>query len=182
MSKITTIQELEAFYYGEGIGMINKTDAPVLSSTTGVFNAVFGQMVWATFNQEANTVGVIPKTVWDKSGWRLQTARAGSTADGGVAQGGAVPDTIKPTFQEVTNTLKTNAHTFEVSEHQEYFSQHEDDATADLAHMREVMGVKHREAMNQLLLADASAEAAAASADYTGKVGFETIDRVISSD
>ena len=181
--KINTIQELEALHYGaSGDGSIQKTDAPVLSSTTGVYNRVFGQFVWATFNQEANTVGIIPKTVWDHSGWRLQTARAGSTADGGVAEGGAIPDSIKPTFIEVSNSLKTNAHSFEVSEHQEYFVQHEDDATSDLAHMREVMGTKHKEAMNQLLLADASAEAAAATADYTGKNGFETIDRVISSD
>ena len=183
MTKITNIHELEALYYGaSGDGSVQKQDAPVLSSTTGVYNRVFGQFVWATFNQEANTVGIIPKTVWDRSGWRLQTARAGSSADGGVAEGGAIPDTIKPTFLEVSNSLKTNAHTFEVSEHQEYFVQHEDDATSDLAHMREVMGTKHKEAMNQLLLADTSAEAAGAGADYTGKNGFETIDRVISSD
>lgn len=180
---IKTIQELEAFYYGaSATSDINKADAPVLSTTAGVYNTVFGRFVWATFNQEANTVGIIPKTVWDRSGWRLQTSRAGTAADGGVAEGGAIPETIKPTFLEVTNTLKTNAHTFEVSEHQEYFVQHEDDATSDLEHMREIMGTKHREAMNQQLLADVSAEAAAASANYTGTVDFETIDRVISSD
>ena len=181
MGKITTIRELEELYYGQGNGIIAKVDAPVLSSTTGVFNAVFGQFVWATFNQEANTVGILPKTVWDHSGWRLMTARAGTTADGGVAEGGTIPDTIKPTFLEVTNTLKTNAHTFEVSEHQEYFVGAEDDATSDLAHMREVMGTKHKEAMNQLLLTDVSADAAAATANYTGRNGFETIDRVVSS-
>ena len=182
MGKINTIAELEALYYGPGNQMINKADAPVLSSTAGVFNAVFGQFVWATFNQEANSIGIIPKTVWDKSGWRLQTSRAGSVGDGGVAEGGAIPETIKPVFQEVTNTLKTNAHTFEVSEHQEYFVGHEDDATSDLEHMREIMGTKHKEAMNQQLTNDVSAAAAAATANYTGRVGFETIDRVISSD
>lgn len=181
--KINTIQELEALYYGASTdGSIQKADAPVLSSTTGVFNTVFGQFVWATFNQEANTIGILPKTVWDKSGWRLQTSRAGTTADGGVAEGGTIPDTIKPNFLEVENDLKTNAHTFEVSEHQEYFVGHEDDATSDLAHMREVMGTKHKEAMNQQLLTDVSADAAGAGANYTGRNGFETLDRVISSD
>ena len=78
MAKINTIQELEELYYGnrsDGSGRIAKADAPILSTTTGVFNRVFGQFVWATFNQEANTVGILPKTVWDMSGWRLQTAR-----------------------------------------------------------------------------------------------------------
>ncbi len=183
MSKITTIQELEALYYGQSTdGMINKADAPVLSSTTGVYNRVFGKFVWATFNQEANTVGVVPKTVWDRSGWRLQTARAGSTADGGVAEGGTIPETIKPTFLEVSNNLKTVAHTFETSEHQDYFVSHDDDATGDLEHMRMVMGTKHKEAMNQQLLRDASAQAAGAGANYAGIDGFETLDRVIASD
>ncbi len=183
MNKITTIQELEALYYGSSTdGMIQKADAPVLSSTTGVYNRVFGKFVWATFNQEANTVGVLSKTVWDHSGWRLQTARAGSSADGGVAEGGTIPDTIKPTFLEVSNSLKTVAHTFETSEHQDYFVSHEDDAMGDLEHMRMVMGTKHKEAMNQQLLREVSALAGAATADYAGIDGFETLDRVISSD
>ncbi len=183
--KINTIQELEELYYGprsNGLGGIAKTDAPILSSTTGVYNRIFGRLVWATFNQEANTVGVIPKTVWDNSGWRLQTARAGTTADGGVAEGGALPDTIKATFLEVSNDLKTVAHTFEVSEHQQYFVNAEDDAIGDLEFQREIMGTKHKEAMNQALLTDVSVDAAASTADYTGRDGFETIDRVISSD
>lgn len=181
MGKNITIQELEEHYYGSQSGMITKSDAPVLSSTTGVYNAVFGKFVWATFNQEANTIGIMPKTVWDKSGWRLQTARAGSSADGGVAEGGAVPETIKPTFLEVTNNLKTVAHSFETSEHQDYFVSHDDDATGDLEHMRMVMGTKHKEAMNQQLLRDVQTQTGAGGA-YAGIVGFETIDRVISSD
>ena len=96
MSAIRTIQELENFYYGSGINEIRKADAPVLTTTTGVYNAVFGQFVWSMFNQEANALGVIPKSVWDKSGWRISTARAVSLLNGGVAEGGAVPESIKP--------------------------------------------------------------------------------------
>ena len=180
MSKFETIQEMEEYYYG-GFNDIYKVDAPVLSTTTGVLSTIFGKLVWALFNQEANLLGLLPKVVWEKSGWRLVSARAGSSADGGVAEGGTIPDSIKPAFVEVTNTLKTNAHVFEVSEVQEYLVDR-DDGTSDLEAMRQLMGIKHKEAMNQLLLADASVEAAAATAAYTGKVGFETIDRVISSD
>jgi len=176
---IQTIQELEAYYYGNDIA---KVDAPILSSTTGVFNVVFGKFVWDIFNQEANTFGILPKTVWQKSGWRLATARAGSTADGGVSEGGAIPDSIKKTYLEVTNGLKTVAHVFENSEIQEYVNNVDDDATASLAQLMEDGAVKHKEAMNQQLLRDASAQAAAATANYAGVDGFETIDRVISSD
>ncbi len=176
--KANTIQELEEYYYG---GDVLKDD-PVLSSTTGVFNAVFGKFIWDQFNQEANVFGLLPKTVWKKSGWRLATAKAGSTADGGVAEGGAIPASIKKTYKEVANGLKTVAHNFENSEIQEYYAKVEDDAAANLTQLMQGGATKHKEAMNQQLLRDVSAGASGATADYTGVDGFETLDRVISSD
>ena len=177
---IKTIQELEELYYGGEY--IQKSDDPLLTSTTGVYNAVFGKLVWSLVNQEANVFGLLPKTVWKRSGWRLLTARAGSSADGGVAESGTLPESIKPTFVEVTNTLKAVAHTFEVSEKQSYLSSVEDDAFGELEDMRRIMGIKHKEAMNQQLLADVEAQASGGSGDYTGTDGFETLDRVIASD
>ena len=177
--RINTIQELEAYFYGSDI---IKSDAPVLSSTTGVFNAVFGKFVWQQFNQEANTFGIIPKTVWQKSGWRLSTAKAGSDADGGVSEGGAIPESIKQTYKEVTNGLKTVAHVSENSEIQEYLASVDDDAAANLTQLMQHGATKHKEAMNQQLLRDVSALADAATANYDGITGFESIDRVISSD
>ena len=85
--KFNTIQELETYFYGDNIA---KADAPVTSGTTGVFNPVFGKFVWDMYNQEANCFGLLPKDVWRKSGWRISTARAGTTADGGVS--GKRPD------------------------------------------------------------------------------------------
>ena len=177
--KFNNIYELEAYFYGEDVV---KSDEPVLSSTTGVYNAVFGKFVWDQFNQEANVFGLLPKTVWKKSGWRLATARAGSTADGGVSEGGAVPESIKKTYVEVTNGLKTVAHVFENSEIQEYYAKVEDDAAANLVQLMQGGATKHKEAMNQQLLRDVSALSDAATADYEGIDGFESLDRVISSD
>lgn len=178
---INTIQELESYFYGTS-NNIYKADAPVSTSTTGVFNAVFGKFIWDQFNQESNAFGILPKDVWKKSGWRLATAKAGSTADGGVAEGGTIPDSIKRTFQEVTNTLKTVAHNFEVTEIQEYLAGVDDDAASDLTETMRAGANKHKEAMNQMLLRDIAAVAAGAGADNTGIVGFESLDRVISSD
>jgi hypothetical protein len=160
-NKINTIQELENLFYGSGVGEVMK-DAPVLTSTTGVYNAVYGQLVWSLVNQEANVFGLLPKTPWRKSGWRLMTAAATSSGYGGVSEGGNIPATIKPSWVEVSNTLKTVAHAFDVSEVEEYLSD-KDDAIGDMEYMREIMGVKHKEDMNKALLADASAEAAAAT-------------------
>ena len=107
---IRTIQDMEKLYYDvNNEDFIAKTDAPVLSTTTGVYNAVYGAKVWAQFNQEANAWSALPKIPWRQSGWRVMTARAGSSADGGVAENGAIPDSIKPTFAEISTKPKTVA-------------------------------------------------------------------------
>lgn len=180
MNQFNTIQDMLNYYYPSNTYI--QKDAPVLSTTTGVLNQVYGEAVWALFNQEANMLGLLPKTPWKRSGWRLQTARAGTTADGGVAEAGAIPATTKGTYVEVTNTLKTVSHTFDISEVARLQAMSEDDSIADLEFLRQTHGIKHKEAMNQMLLVDASVEAAASTAAYAGKDGFETIDRAISSD
>lgn len=171
--RIRTIQDLERVYYGRDFDFFQKADAPVLSTTTGVYNAIFGAQVWAQINQEANAWGLLPKVPWVRSGWRVLTVRAGSTADGGVAENAAIPDTIKPTFQEISTKPKTVAHTFDVSEIQDFLATSGDDAIGDMQFMRTVMGAKHREAMNQQLLVDF---------DTAAGDGLESLDRVAASD
>ena len=178
---INTIQELEEIYYGKQAGIIQKQDAPILTTTTGVYNAIFGQFVWSLLNQEANVFGVLPKTTWKISGWRLKTAKAGVDDTGGIGEAGTIPDSVKPTFVEVTNTLKTIAHTLEVSEHQQYLYD-KDDGAASLEWLRQDAGVRHIEEMNIMLRLDVSIGAAAAGANYTGTNNLESIDRVISND
>ena len=102
---IRTIQDMERMFYSNvGAEYITKTDAPVITSTTGVYNAVYGAMVWAALNQEANAFGILPKYPWVRSGWRVITARAGSTGDGGIVEDGTIPDTIKPDFSRRCRT------------------------------------------------------------------------------
>ena len=42
MTKINTIDELEALYYGYNRNLLRKADAPATTSTAGVFNAIYG--------------------------------------------------------------------------------------------------------------------------------------------
>ena len=56
MVQVRTIDELEALYYGQNRNLIRKADAPVVTSTAGVFNAVFGAYAWAQLNLEANAL------------------------------------------------------------------------------------------------------------------------------
>lgn len=187
-NEIKTIDELEALYYSRaGAEFIQKADAPVLSSTTGVYNAVYGALVWAQLNQEANVWGCLPKYVWNRSGWRVMTARAESAATG-VAEAGTIPESIKPTFAQVSTIPKTIPTVFEVSEVQQFMAaESEDDAFGSVEQMRVLMGIHHKEMLNVSLLHDVSADAAGASAhrgpaeDSTNWYNFETLDRIVSN-
>ena len=53
-------------------------DDPVISTTTGANNPIFGAQAFSQLNQEANAFGVIPKLAWTRSGWRIVSARAAS--------------------------------------------------------------------------------------------------------
>jgi len=107
MVQIKTIDELEALYYGYNRNLLRKADAPITTSTAGVFNAIYGAYAWAQLNLEANAFGILPKYPWDKSGWRVITAKpvlntnSGNTVLGGTAEGGTIAETIKPTLQEI---------------------------------------------------------------------------------
>jgi len=192
MVKIQTIDELEALYYGYNRNMLRKADAPITTSTTGTFNAIFGAYAWAQLNLEANAFGVLPKYPWDKSGWRVITAKADALADagscnntalGGTAEGGLIADTIKPTLAEIDVKPKTAQLPFSASEVMEWLATHsKDDVWGGLGSLRLFMAVQHKELLNRMLLADVEKVAACAGANYTGTLNWETLDRIISSD
>lgn len=182
--RVRTIQDLEKLYYSDrGIMLlseddlrapfITKADDPVMSTTTGVYNAIYGAEIWYQLNTEANLFGAIPKVPWGRSGWRVMTGRPSSGGAVGVAEAGTLPDSVQPSFQEVSTKPKTVATVFETSEVQEFLaSQGEDDAYANMAQLRQVMGTLHKEALNIQLGTDV---------DTTAGYNFESLDRVISS-
>lgn len=165
-----TIQDLLGHYYGAG--MVKKSDAPVLTTTTGVYNPVFGAMAFSQLNNEANALGILPKYPWQHSGYRAITADATSVSYGGITQGGAIPDTIKPTFAEITVTTKEVAHAFDVSYIQEGKVKKGDDAIGDMEFLRGYFAVRHAKDLNAQILIDANTLAGTA---------FESIDRVTFS-
>jgi hypothetical protein len=191
MVKIQTIDELEALYYGYNRNSLRKADAPVTTSTTGTFNAVFGAYAWAQLNLEANAFGILPKYPWDKSGWRVITAKADALADagtcnntalGGTAEGGLIADTIKPTLAEIDVRPKTAQLPFSASEVMEWLATHsKDDIWGGLGSLRLFMAVQHKELLNRMLLTDVEKGAAAACAVHTGSLNWESLDRIISS-
>ena len=187
MVQVRTIDELEALYYGHNRNLLRKADAPVTTSTTGVFNAIFGAYAWAQLNLEANAFGILPKYPWDKSGFRVITAKPtlnttnANTVLGGTSEGGLIAETVKPTLQEIDIRPKTAQLPFSASEVMEWLATHsKDDIWGGLGSLRLYMAVQHKEFLNRMLLADVEGTITG-SGTHSGTTDFETLDRIVSS-
>lgn len=99
LQKASKISELDEVIDGFEI---RKENAPVITSTTGIRNIIYGATLNSQVVTEANAFSILPKKPW-KSGYRAITA-AGLTTGGDVTETGAVPDTLKPTFAAVDVT------------------------------------------------------------------------------
>tara|TARA_R100001082_G_scaffold111219_1_gene94138 strand:- start:5954 stop:7108 length:1155 start_codon:yes stop_codon:yes gene_type:complete len=176
---IRTVTDLERYYYGAGNAMgysysgseLLKSDSPMMSTTAGTYQAIYGRKVWSQLNQEFNAFSILPKKPWDRSGWRIITGRASFTKGGGVAENATLPDTTKPTFLHVAAKPKTVAHTFDMSE-VAIFLADKDDGMGDIRQvLKEEMGKHHAEHVNRMLLQDM---------DTVAGNDFESLDRITS--
>jgi len=180
---VRTITDMERYYYGAGNAMgysysgseLLKADSPMLSTTGGTYQAIYGRKVWSQLNQEFNAFSILPKRPWDRSGWRVITARPNNDGvlHGGVAENATLPETVRPTFQHVAAKPKTIAHTFDMSE-TAIFLADKDDGLGDIRSvMKEEMGKHHAEMVNKMLLTDV---------DTPAGNNFESLDRVTAND
>jgi|TARA_R100001443_G_scaffold116796_1_gene138534 hypothetical protein len=176
---VRTIQDMERYYYGGNAltgytyssGDLLKADAPLMSTTAGTYQAIYGRKVWSQLNQEFNAFSIMPKKPWERSGWRIITAKPSFTKGGGVAENATLPDTTKPDFLHVAAKPKTVAHTFDLSEVSMFLSD-KDDGLGDVRQvLKEEMGKHHADHINQMLLTDVDTPAAN---------DFESLDRLTS--
>jgi len=175
---------MERYYYGAGNAMgysysgseLLKSDSPMLSTTAGTYQAIYGRKVWSQLNQEFNAFSILPKKPWDRSGWRVITGKPSDATTGsslgGVAENSTLPDTQRPTFQHIAAKPKTIAHTFDMSE-TAIFLADKDDGMGDIRSvLKEEMGKHHAESVNKMLLDDV---------DNPAGNNFESLDRVTAA-
>ena len=169
--KVRTIEDLEmAVYGGNPVRDISKADDPYLTTTTGIYQVIYGAKVWSQLNQKFNAFAVLPKKVWDHSGFRMITARAAESG-GGTGENSALPETIKPTYLEVYKKPSRVAHSFDVEEMLIELAGKDDVVGNPLALAKEETGKHHMEMINRMLLQDV---------DTAAGNNFESIDRVCS--
>ena len=179
---VRTVTDMERYYYGAGNSMgytytgseLLKADAPMLSTTAGTYQAIYGRKVWSQLNQEFNAFSILPKKPWERSGWRVITDKPNSgTVHGGIAENGTLPETVKPVFQHVAAKPKTIAHSFDVSEVAVFLAD-KDDGLGDMRSvLKEEMGKHHAEMVNKMLLTDCST---------TAGNNFESLDRITAAE
>ena len=178
---VRTITDMERYYYGAGNAMgysysgseLLKADSPMLSTTAGTYQAIYGRKVWSQLNQEFNAFSILPKKPWDRSGWRVITAKPSETAGGGVAENATLPETQRPTFQHIAAKPKTIAHTFDMSE-TAIFLADKDDGLGDIRSvLKEEMGKHHAEMINKMLTTDS---------DTLAGNNLESLDRITGND
>ena len=181
---VRTITDMERYYYGAGNAMgysysgseLLKADSPMMSTTAGTYQAIYGRKVWSQLNQEFNAFSILPKKPWDRSGWRVITGKPSEATTGsslgGVAENSTLPDTQRPTFQHIAAKPKTIAHTFDMSE-TAIFLADKDDGMGDIRSvLKEEMGKHHAESVNKMLLDDV---------DNPAGNNFESLDRVTAA-
>ena len=181
---VRTITDMERYYYGAGNAMgysysgseLLKADSPMLSTTAGTYQAIYGRKVWSQLNQEFNAFSILPKKPWDRSGWRVITGKPSDATTGsllgGVAENATLPDTQRPTFQHIAAKPKTIAHTFDMSE-TAIFLADKDDGMGDIRSvLKEEMGKHHAESINKMLLD---------KVDNPAGNNFESLDRVTAA-
>ena len=178
---IRTIEDMERLYYGAGAGAnawaysgtdLLKADSPLMSSTTGTYQAIFGRKVWSQLNQEFNAFSILPKKPWEKSGWRVVTDKPDRGKGGGVAENATLPESTQPTFAEVSTKPKTVAHTFDLSETAMFLADKDDGLGDARAVMKMEMAKHHAEHINVMLLQDL---------DTPAGNNYESLDRCLSS-
>lgn len=176
-ARINTIQDFIDFAYGangdillSGYSAIAKADAPMLTTTTGAMNDIFGAQVWNQLNEKAPTFSALPKVPYTKNGFRVKTARGLTLGSSGVAENGAIPETKLPTYLELSLKLKHHVDSYSASLLAQLRAAGNDDLTID--QLRADIGEEHIKSINASLLKDA---------DTLAGNNFESIDRVCSS-
>ena len=183
---IRTIEDMERLYYGAGAGTnawaysgtdLLKADSPLMSSTSGTYQAIFGRKVWSQLNQEFNAFSILPKKPWEKSGWRVVTGKPDDAV--GLPENGTLPESTKPTFEEVATKPKTVASKFDLSETAMFLADKDDGLGDARAVIKMEMSKSHAESINKMLLKDFG-DNASAGGGLAGN-GFESLDRATSS-
>ena len=168
-----SIEEMESYFYGDLFkNQFAKTDANIISTTTGQGNRIYGPKAWSQVNYEQNAFAAIPKEPFTKSAWRLETSSGVTFPSGGQAEGAtseltAIPDTITPTRVMLEASPKKVLHAWGASDFALKADLYDDNLPTSAT--QETIGKAHARAISAYLVQDV---------DTPASTGFESLDRI----
>lgn len=187
---IRTVYDMIDYWYGfvpeyttkEEQGSLSKADDPVLTSDSGVRNAVYGSEVFSLVNSEPNIFALLENRAWTKSGERIITSHGHASASGGTAENATLPETDHPEFDQFETDPKTIAHNFDVSQAKQLLADTDDDDLDDpFDFLRRWygMGTEHQTGMGEH--PKHLNEQLGTKVTTTNSNNLESIDRAISN-
>lgn len=185
-ARYITALDVELFYTGQpghpftlhsdflDMVEVQKAAGALETATTGVLNRIYGALLWANMNQEANAFSVLPKTTWVRSGWRVKTAFGETDPTAiGLTETASLPPSKIPDIATVYATPKIHARVFDVTDVVEALATvSSDDVWGAANQVRAEVGVEFAKLINQGLLKKIYNPA--------GQTILETLDRVVS--
>ena len=157
-----------------------------VSNLGGAINVTYGGLVYDQVNREANAHAIVGKEDWERSGFRVTTTDPATKGYGGADAGtvGAVIDTAPTELDSIPAFLHSP---FDLTLDAGFRARH-DDGLDVWQWKTQIMRDVHAQLLNEELLRDAEAEAAALGANTSDAkndangLGLESIDRLVSSD
>jgi len=162
--KYITAKDIEWFYAGlpghpfSALGDLVQfmKDAGAIGTSLGTpfYNVIYGAQVWRQLNTEANVFGMIPKTDWPRSGWRVVSAwGTNSATDIVTGENASIPGPYYPQVKVLRAPPRILSLQFQISEvMEELASRSADDVWGALNQIRVHYGVEFQKRINQLLL------------------------------
>ena len=138
--KIRTVYDMVDYYYGfvpeymaksSGDRKMSKQDNPMLTTSEGVRNAVYGSEVFSLVNHEPNIFALLENRAWVRSGERIATDHGHDLGSGGSAENAELDDTDRPPLDQFEVDPQTVQHNFDVSQVKELLAETEDDDLED---------------------------------------------------
>ena len=183
-----TVEEQMNYFYNRTPEQIAK--AEISTDSAGVYNPVYGASLEYNFNLEANLWSALPKSVWDRAGFRIIknkapgfTVQDDSLTDlGGTAESGPIGEGLVGEYQEISVKPKLLQYQIQVSDiMQKLVENSRDDNYGSLAQQVVYAGAQFRENLNLMLNYSIENNLTTSQEETNSYLNLETLDRIISS-